>query len=368
MVSRVRFPSSVAGLALGWAALSLGLFACEPECFDVNDCLVGLPDDQEPFCEVGRCVLRPVPGMGVEVPLDAGDPEVPIDAGASNDAGRPDAGRPDAGTIDAGVADAGRPDAGRPDSGVPDAGVLDAGIPDAGRPDAGIPDASLPLRDGGVFFTMLYDSALESPLDDGGGIRGRVDVNVVGDGGSTWLLRYRLGHDAGADVTEVFFANALAPLWGPLVGDAGLSLTNGSIEVTTAELREVQEGRVYVALPSAGAPDGYLRGQLMVTGETLGASSLIPLSGSTHPGHGAMQMLFKTNNTMRYEATWTEDVVATAAHIHHPSGTTLLSFALLPDAGGAKGVVSVIALASCQTAACYTDVHTADAGVLLRSP
>lgn len=35
---------------------------------------------------------------------------------------------------------------------------------------------------------------------------------------------------------------------------------------------------------------------------------------------------------------------------------------LYPDAGGARGVFSLLTIAECQTAKCYNDVHTADAG------
>ncbi len=340
--------------------------ACEPECFDSNDCLARRGAGQNAACVRGVCQFTPTTVTRVDSGADAGEPEGDADAGPSSAA-------------DAGV---GAPDAGRVDAGASDAGVFDAGAPaDAGRPDAGGPvdagGAPPALRDGGVFVVTLYVDELGGLLPDGGGERGRGLVSFVGDGGPTWSMRYRFDHDGGATVAKVSLLNTIAPLFGPGLVDpvsaSGASPVAGVVDVGAAVLREVQEGRATAWLPNADDAGPHLRGQLVQAGEQISAGPLLPVAGFDHPGSGGVQLLLKTVGlTVRYEAVWSGDVVATGAHVHHPNGSVLLNLALLPDAGGARGVASAIPLGACQTVDCFTDVHTADAGaaggVLLRTP
>jgi hypothetical protein len=145
----------------------------------------------------------------------------------------------------------------------------------------------------------------------------------------------------------------------------GSSPVAGTLELTGAQLVELKEGRAYVAFPSADVPDGYLRGQVLPPGEELWAVKLEPVPGFPHPGSGGNQMLLnRTTFTYRQEARWTGDVVATAAHLHRPDGGVVQAFTRTPDAGGARGTYPLLPLVECLSVGCYSDVHTADGGVV----
>lgn len=150
---------------------------------------------------------------------------------------------------------------------------------------------------------------------------------------------------------------------------SGQSPVAGVLDLTTAALREVQDGRAYVALPSAEFPNGYLRGQVVQPGEDLAAAELLPPPGATHGGSGGGQMLIKMATFQaRYEWTWSNQVVGQSAHIHQPNGAVVASMTMYPDGGGARGVLSLFSLQACLSVPCYNDVNGADGGVLLRSP
>lgn len=179
-------------------------------------------------------------------------------------------------------------------------------------------------------------------------------------------MRFNGRHDAGTEPLSASLVNTIAPLMGPRMGDGGLSDTGlspfiGELALNAVEQREVQEGRASVILPTGAAPNGLLRGQLLAATDELAAASLLPPVGSSHTASGGVQLVFR-GFTLRYDAQWSSDVRATAAHIHAPNGTALMTLTLLPDAGGARGSASAIPLQTCSTQACYTDVHSADGG------
>jgi hypothetical protein len=195
-------------------------------------------------------------------------------------------------------------------------------------------------------------------------------LNAVSIGADLWALNWTLTHDAGS-VLGAELRNAVGGVNGPLLGagvmtTSSASPTSGTLTLSTTALTELKRGRAYVALPSAALADGLIRGQVALmapNAETVVPFILEPVAGFPHPGTGGGATFINLSTfTGRYEAQWTSQVVATAAHVHRPDASVLLSMTLYPDAGGARGVFSLLTIAECQTAKCYNDVHTADAG------
>ncbi|MCH8531003.1 MAG: CHRD domain-containing protein [Saccharospirillum sp.] len=163
---------------------------------------------------------------------------------------------------------------------------------------------------------------------------------------------------------------------GPVVFGFSDSNSNGvwtieSDDITQAQQDALLAGKWYINVHTGSFPDGELRGQVltdtqMVKVFTLAGEQEVPPVNTNASGQG--YLLYDSSNFMLTLNVWTEDITATAAHIHRAeagrNGPVLLTLEEHADTAGlwqlpAESILSASSVSDLESANLYVNIHTA---------
>ncbi|MBK7863310.1 MAG: CHRD domain-containing protein [Archangiaceae bacterium] len=140
-----------------------------------------------------------------------------------------------------------------------------------------------------------------------------------------------------------------------------------TIAISAGRAADIAAGRAYLNVHTADNPNGEIRGQLVLPAEDLylarvNGAQQVPLA--IHPGSGVIGVIIdRTTGAAKYEASWSANVVATAAHLHQGGpgvdGPVVLGFAV---DGGTRVWGGGMISGWPADGGYYFNVHTADGG------